>query len=170
MICHVSPIPSCPGYFASDTGRIWGPRKELALSVKSGGYLCFSPCLGDGRRTKTAHHAVAEAFLGAKPPGAFVCHRNDVPTDNRVENLYYGNASSNTLDAFRNGGRQARRGEAHGQAKLTWAQVRAIRKRYAAGGVSGPQLGRDYGITHTAIYHVIHHVTWKEETDETRRS
>ena len=49
------------------------------------------------------HRMVARAFIPNPSEQPFVRHLNDVPNDNRVENLAWGNASSNGLDAVRNG-------------------------------------------------------------------
>lgn len=158
MIFHVRPIPSCPGYFVSDTGRVWGPRKELKPYLWRR-YLVFHPSRNGKQPTVRVAHAVAEAFLGPKPPGAWVCHRNDVATDNRAENLYYGNRKTNTQDAFRN----ARLGwgpERNPQAKLTWEAVADIRRDYAAGGVTQKQLAKNYGVCPRVIWYVVNHKRW----------
>jgi len=163
MILHVRPIPSCPGYFVSDAGRVWGPQKELALGRHRRGYLYFAASRQrHGSRTAFVHHAVAEAFLGPKPRGAWVCHRNDDRSDNSVSNLYYGNASTNNHDTYRNGGR-CNKGEGHPRAKLTWRQVRAIRQAYAAGAITQVALAREYGVNYRTVWGILHNLRWKEE-------
>lgn len=54
-------------------------------------------------RNRQVHQLVVEAFIGPRPDGMQVCHLNDDPTDNRVENLRYDSASANVADAIRNG-------------------------------------------------------------------
>lgn len=50
------------------------------------------------------HVLVAKAFLPPKPPGADrVCHRDDDHANNVPSNLYWGDASTNGKDAYRNG-------------------------------------------------------------------
>ena len=46
--------------------------------------------------------------------------------------------------------------------KLTAAQVREIRRRYAAGGVTMAQLAAEYGVTHMAISYIVRRVTWDQ--------
>jgi hypothetical protein len=46
-------------------------------------------------------------------------HRNDVRTDNRLENLYYGTPSENMLDSLRNG----RRTRSSRRTKPFWTPV-----------------------------------------------
>lgn len=54
------------------------------------------------------HTLMLEAFVGPRPPGAAGLHWNDVPNDNRLENLRWGTYGENYADAVRNG-RQMRR-------------------------------------------------------------
>lgn len=59
--------------------------------------------LGRGKGWRVAH-LVLLAFVGPRPKGREACHRNDVPTDNRLENLYWATRSENEYDKVRNGG------------------------------------------------------------------
>ena len=53
------------------------------------------------------------------------------------------------------------KGEKHPQAKLTENDVRTIRNLYAQGGVTYEALGKQFGVTGSAIYHAVKRVTWK---------
>lgn len=53
------------------------------------------------------------------------------------------------------------KGERVNTAKLTEELVREIRARYAAGGVSHPSLGREYGVNHSAIGRIVRREVWK---------
>lgn len=53
------------------------------------------------RETCWVHVLVAEAFLGPRPSGQQVCHRDGRPEDNRPENLRWGTPASNAQDAIR---------------------------------------------------------------------
>ena len=50
-------------------------------------------------------HLVADAFIGPRPLGMLVLHKNDIRDDNRARNLRYGTHKENVADSFRNGGR-----------------------------------------------------------------
>ena len=163
MIFHVRQIPSCPGYFVSDTGRVWGPRKELRLQANADGYLRFTGPGPRGQPKTLVHHVVAEAFLGAKPVGAWVCHRNDLRTDNRMANLYYGDVYTNNSDTFRNGGRSLA-GEAHTHARLTWNQVKRIRQEQNIDRTRLLGLAGQYGVSERAIRHVVERTNWQHLT------
>lgn len=55
------------------------------------------------RRRRLVQYLVLEVFVGPRPEGLICCHRNDDPTDNRLENLYWGTYSDNARDKVRNG-------------------------------------------------------------------
>lgn len=67
-----------------------------------GGYPMVTLWLDGGRRQRTVHSLIAEAFIGPRPEGQVVRHLNDVPTDNRPENLAYGTYQENEMDKYRN--------------------------------------------------------------------
>lgn len=52
-------------------------------------------------------------------------------------------------------------GEQHPMSKLTAGEVRAMRKRYAAGGVSQRALAAEYGVSHTTVRAVLDGTSWK---------
>lgn len=53
------------------------------------------------------------------------------------------------------------RGEKSSQSKLTEAQVREIRQRYAAGGITQHQLAEMYGIAQSRVREIICRKAWK---------
>lgn len=67
------------------------------------GYLRVGLCKQGKTRTELVHPLVLEAFVGPRPEGCDCCHLNDVPDDNRLENLRWGTRSQNILDSVRNG-------------------------------------------------------------------
>lgn len=52
-------------------------------------------------------------------------------------------------------------GERNGQAVLTAAKVRRIRRRYARGGISHRALARLNGVGHTTICQIVNRITWR---------
>lgn len=55
------------------------------------------------QRKRRVHRLVLEAFVGPCPPGLQGLHENDVPSDNRLSNLYWGTPGQNMRDRVRNG-------------------------------------------------------------------
>jgi hypothetical protein len=110
-------------------------------------------------RLSLAHRVAYEIASGHAPGALNVLHRCDNPCCVNPAHLFLGTQRDNMADA-RTKGRTAR-GERHGKAVLTAEQVRAIRERFAAGGVTQSQLGREYGITQSHVWHIINYRMWK---------
>lgn len=68
----------------------WG---HLGVKVRRSGVV----------KSRYVHQLVLEAFVGPRPTGMFGCHWNDVPDDNRLENLRWASPSANRFDMIRNG-------------------------------------------------------------------
>ena len=77
------------------------PRK---LWIEHSGHLTVT-LRNPGERAKRlkVHRLVAKAFLDNTEGHPFVRHLNDVPGDNRLENLAWGTNSDNQYDSLRNG-------------------------------------------------------------------
>jgi len=76
--------------------------------------------------------------------------------------LIPGTFASNGMDKAIAGRANTPKGEDHGKAKLTQQQVRAIRKRYAAGGITQRRLGDQYGISQGQIGRIVRGERWTE--------
>ena len=127
----------------------------------------------------TAHRYAWEKANGSIPPGMHVCHRCDNRKCVRPDHLFLGTNVDNILDSVKKGRRKgvARpkwgpnhpqrlnpdlvpRGSAHGMAKVTESDVRAIRDRFAHG-ESGNSLGRAFGVSGFTIMRIIKRQSWK---------
>ncbi|MCG7607124.1 NUMOD4 motif-containing HNH endonuclease [Mycobacterium sp. CnD-18-1] len=110
------PIEGYEGcYEVSDHGRvkslerlnsIGAPVSERILKPMLAGRpkYCTVALHKDGvRNVRKVHHLVLEAFVGGRPEGMMCLHDNDIPTDNRLENLSWGTGSDNQYDSVRNG-------------------------------------------------------------------
>lgn len=108
------------------------------------------------------------------PSDVAVAHYCDNPPCANPTHLWLGSWNDNRQDCVKKG-RHAQgetsghvthpeafpRGEAHFKAKLTAAQVLAIRTRYTAGGITMQRLADQYGVSDFAIMCIIHRRTWK---------
>lgn len=91
-------------YMVSNHGRVLGLKRNKILK----------PATTSGRPYVWLYHnsvgelwgvhvLVCWAFNGPKPfPEALCCHRDDTPSHNTPDNLYWGTYKSNTDDAIRN--------------------------------------------------------------------
>ena len=101
------PIAGFEGlYEVSREGQVRSVRRTDSLGRQVGGrpiqphavgrgYLRATLYRGGKRYRKWVHHLVLEAFVGPQPVGQEALHLNDVPDDNRVENLRWGTPKEN---------------------------------------------------------------------------
>ena len=100
-------IEGFPDYQISDDGRVKsyiGGEHYLKPSKGSTGHMhvtLFNK--NHNRGYKLLHRLIAEAFIPNPDNLPFVRHLNDIPDDNRIENLAWGTNSDNMKDAIRNG-------------------------------------------------------------------
>ncbi|AIC71938.1 NUMOD4 motif [Mycobacteroides abscessus] len=80
-------VPGHWRYFVSSQGQVYSFRTKRILKpdVVSGRYPRVDL---DGKQTVKVHHLVAAAFLGPRPEGALVLHRDDDATNNTLDNIY----------------------------------------------------------------------------------
>jgi hypothetical protein len=116
-----------------------------------------------GRERKMLAHRLAwELTYGPIPEGVCVCHRCDNPRCVRPDHLFLGTQQDNLRD-MRNKDRGAipapRQGSKHHKAKLTEADVLAIRQAYAEGETQ-IALARRYGVTGSNMCSIVNGKTW----------
>ena len=139
-------IPGFPNLEASTHGRIRSyaaakpgqlPYRILKLPLTGRGYPSIKARQDNerGYKTRYAHVLIASAFHGPRPEGALVLHRNDIPSDVRPSNLYYGTYADNYRDSVRNGGRfMGPNPKGWGiNSTIAPATVRSVRRLVAAG-------------------------------------
>jgi hypothetical protein len=140
----------------------WRLMKAAVQKKRSPGrsyrYVNLTPPGGGTYKTFRVHRLVLEAFVGPCPDGMEARHLSGDPADNRLENLEWGTRADNRADIDRHG-RQFR-GETHPGVKLTEEQVRAIRSRYAAGGVLQRELADEYGVNVPNISAIVNRRSW----------
>jgi hypothetical protein len=105
-----------------------------------------------------AHRFSWELHYGPIPECLFCCHHCDNPICVRPDHLFLGTLQENLAD-MRAKGREAR-GLGHGMTKLTEAQVREIRRRYAEGGISMRALGAEFGICAPQVCEIVNRKKW----------
>lgn len=164
-------IPGFPRYMLHRLGH-----NEWAIVGPSGKRLAVRPGNIDGRPTLTLIDSLGRymatqlgrvvllAHAGEPPaPGMICCHNDGNPFNNEPDNVRWGTYSDNAKDAVKHGTAvNFEAGERHPNAKLTNAQMAAIRAEYVPGHRgsgchpgSRSWLAKKYGVSPTGIAAVI---------------
>src|SRR5579859_4620817 len=112
-----------------------------------------------GGREEAAHRVAWRLFRAKIAPGISVCHRCDVRACVNPAHLFLGTPAENARDMRAKG--RDRRGEKHGSAKLTRAQVRRIRAMLAEDRMYASEIAREFGVSETTIRAIKTRRTWK---------
>jgi hypothetical protein len=133
----------------AQVGRILAARGGLYQSVMFGPY--------NHPTQHNIHRLVAEAFLGPCPAGHECNHIDGIKTHNRFTNLEWVTPAQNSRHASVTG--LVASGERHGRAKLTEADVLAIRAE--GGKVTQQTLANQYGVDRATISYIQARKTWR---------
>lgn len=118
--------------------------------------------IGKGGRNSGYHLAHRASWMihrGRIPKGLLVLHSCDNPACVNPAHLHLGTASQNSLEmAQRN--RQAQ-GEQTRRNRLTWEQVRNIRRLLKTKLLNHVQIARAYEVRRETIWEIAHQKTWK---------
>ena len=168
------PIPGHPGYEVSDHGTVRSLDRQITLRGSGGslytrskkgqqlvpgaitsGYLKVSL---SGTQA-TVHSLVLLAFVGPRPEGAWINHRNGVKTDNRLTNLEYCTPKQNAEHAVHTGLQPM----PPGGDKLTPAEVLLINERLKQG-EGTVALGKEFGVSRVMISNIRTGRAWQHLT------
>ena len=130
-----------------------GPKPWLSHN----GYLRVTLFLRGTRLRFFLHNIVAENFLGPKPKGLTVNHKDGDKLNNTSANLEYVTHLENMRHASLN--RLCASGELHGMAKLKTEDVLEIR-RLAALGTKRSQLSEQFKIEISHIGELVRRESW----------
>lgn len=112
--------------------------------------------VGKGKR-EYAHRVSYRLYVGGIPGGLHVCHRCDNRQCVNPAHLFLGTNADNVRDKVEKG-RQAR-GVTGGMAKLTGADVVAIRERHRSGALQR-ELAVEYAVGQDQISRIVNHQSW----------
>lgn len=156
-------VMEIPGYTRPDRPHPVGPsqrhhRERIMRLANVGGYA-----YAHLRRPGVSHHVgvhvlVLTAFVGPCPDGMEGAHEDGDRQNNVTSNLRWSTRVDNAADRIRHGTGNA--GERHPLAKLTAADVLAIRAELAAGRLPA-HIAKDYGVGRAQIGRIRHGKSWR---------
>lgn len=123
------------------------------------GYGAFGVPQDDGtQKIVTAHRYAYETYVGPIPEGMCVLHKCDTPSCVCPAHLWIGTHQENMADKVAKG-RQAR-GETAGMAKLTEADVIAIRVLWDSGELTQREIADMFEISQPAVSQIVNATRW----------
>ena len=118
-------IPGFSNYEVSTDGKVrsyWKKKPKILKQQANhrGGHMAVRLTPDGGKQcTRFVHSLVLTAFVGPRPDGMYALHKDDDPTNNTLDNLYWGTPSENIRQSVKRGRHHTR--------KLSDADVRFIR-------------------------------------------
>ena len=109
------------------------------------------------------HRLIAETFLRNHEKFPFVLHKNDIKTDNRISNLYWGTHLNNMNDKRING--NVAHGEDMPQAKLSYLKILEI-LQLRKNGSTLMAIARKFNVSKKLILLVVQRKIWKHVDDK----
>lgn len=155
----MKPIPGFLGrYSIREDGVVISHRREgdrvIRGSEDSIGYLIVT--LGRLGKSYKVAGLVAEAFIGPRPPGKQINHKDGVKRNNAASNLEYVSGSENCRHRNKNWLTNSQ-GESHHSSVFTWEQVQRIRRSKK----SAREIAAEFSVNPTSIYKIRNWRTWK---------
>jgi hypothetical protein len=157
---------SVPGYemlyAVSDSGRIKSVRNGVVMANvldRDGYHTIKLSKAGKGIRHKV-HRLVCQVFNGEPPAGLDCAHLDGDKANNTPQNLAWVTRAENLAHRRLHGTDQT--GERGAAAKLTWSQVREIRRR-AALGEPRQRLADEFGLALGHVRRIILHEAWRSD-------
>lgn len=175
-------IPNYPGYHITKDGRAFcrklrgstkgtmGDWYEMRYRINHG-YKHISVWKDAKRKVFKVHRLVAMVYLLNPDNKSLVCHKNNIKTDNRVENLYWGTYYDNNVQAIQDGLGNRRKGkECHfynkvgelGYGSLVSDRVRSEILKLSEKGLSQRYIANKYGISQGGVSRILKKMKDKE--------
>ena len=123
-----------------------------------GGYRGATLCYEGFRDLTRHHHLVMRWWVGPRPEGMVINHKDGVKINNRLENLEYCTPKENREHAKLH--RLYHSGDRHAGSKLSNEAVELLKRAYAVG-MSLNQLARAFEVDKKAISQVLNGTTWR---------
>ena len=154
-------------YEVSNTGRFMRVKKGkstfigkvLKHGISADGYKQIAFCVDGISSTHIVSGLVAAAFIGPRPYGFQVNHKDGSKENNFVENLEYVTPSQNVQHAY-DTGLSTSRGEKNGRNILCEKDVLHIRELFKEKEMTRMEISAMYGVTLSCLDNISSRQTW----------
>lgn len=123
-------------------------------------YLIVNLCINGYSKYYYIHFLVANTFIGKRPRGLDISHKDGIKSNNHIDNLEYVTTSENCKNTFRLGYKSFH-GENHPMSKLKEEQILEIRRWYHKHKIFMSELAIGYKVTPQNINRIIKRKTWR---------
>lgn len=155
---RMRPCSGFYGYYISTSGDVWSRYvdyrvktdrllRKMQPRVNKYGYQQVNLRHNSHRKTVTVHRLVCETFIGPRPKGAQVHHKDKDRANNSLENLEYLSHREHMMTM--------------GRVKLTPGDVADIRRRRREGEKTRV-LAEEYGVAGSTISNAVSGYAWGE--------
>lgn len=152
------------GKVKSKIRRGWKGKKNSFIKhfIQRRGYPVVFLYPFEGKRSiRFVHSLVAEHFIGKRPKGFDVNHKDGNKTNNYFKNLEYLSHSENMLHSYKIGLQKGMSGENNPSCKINLSIARKIKEFLKKPNMSMREFARTLNIPHYIIYNIKNKNTWK---------
>ena len=152
-----------------ETGKVWTLRGPGGIFLKApreikgsqcNGYLVAKFSLGQMKQQVRLHRLIWIAANGIPATGMAVCHRDDVKTNNRIDNLYLATPEQNSTDAKKSG--RYRTGEDNPQTKISEELRQTICDDYQHSQATLRDIAEKYGVSKSRVHQLVQETGWTD--------
>lgn len=159
------PIPGYETYTIDTMGRVYNSRgKNLVGILRTDGYLAINLYRENKGKKHLIHKLVCLAFIGPRPTGKEVNHKDGVKNNNNLNNLEWVTKAKNIQHAYANNliNRNSL-GTANNKhaAKINKIKADEIRATYNAGRITKRQIARDNSLSLAQINRILKNQVWQ---------
>jgi hypothetical protein len=154
------PVPDLEGYEVSNYGNVRHTTItvcQLKQQTNPRGRKTVSISTLRGSRNKPIHVLIALAFLGNRPAGLVINHKDGDKTNNAASNLEYITPRENHEHALKMGLYKG----PNTPARVLSEQSVILIKQLLSSGISAKLLAKQFKVSHGAIMAIKHKRTWK---------
>lgn len=164
-IGNVKEIPDFPNYYVSDQGKVYSDMKGKTIELKAIkrnkdlDYLCVCLYKEGKHYLKQIHRLVLSTFKPISDMSSYqVNHKDEDPTNNRLENLEWCTAKYNTNYGTRN----ERAGKAMKGRRCPWRSKKVLQYdtnyNLIASYDSSREAAKAFGVVHSTISNYCHNL------------